>query len=271
MNFIEKLIVFLNFLFATLVSLNAATVSSTNLAGTSPRLPLYKQRCNVPFTVDPYDKSIASYIKTKEPNKCSNNFYYAELELKSGIIRPNYTIIKEKSCTCVWNALKIIMKYSDSNQLIFKEFIAFDSPIDMIELRKKKNTDLVLIRCRCGYFKVEKSEKLFSYPNFKIDNRREKAPIQFDDKIEKATIEKGIKKCPVSPNVIVMVIESLSYLNYKRHMKKTQKLFAQHFNSTLVEFEAVIKVGENSYPNMITLITGKPSRHYRWPYGKDFF
>lgn len=270
-------LVVLHILWASLACADAAT--TTTSTSQSPKTTLAatalarstKQRCNVPIVVDPFDKSIAPYIRKKDPIKCYNNFYYAELELKTGIIRPNYSIIKEKSCTCTWNALKILLRSADKNEYIYNDFKPFDSPIDMNELRKKKNTDLVLIRCRCGFFKIEKSEKLFSYPSFKLDNRKEKAPIQMDETVEKATVEKGIKKCPVAPNVIVIVIESLSYLNFKRHMKKTQDLFAQHFNSTLVEFESVIKVGDNSYPNMITLITGQPPRHYRWPYGKIAF
>ena len=252
----------------TSTSTSTSQSPKTTLAATLARVPITRQRCNVPIVVDPFDKSIASYIRKKEPIKCYNNFYYAELELKTGIIRPNYSIIKEKSCTCTWNALKILLRSADKNDYVYNDFKPFDSPIDMNELRKKKNTDLVLIRCRCGFFKIEKSEKMFSYPSFKLDNRKEKAPIQLDETVEKAITEKGVKKCPVAPNVIVIVIESLSYLNFKRHLKKTQDLFAQHFNSTLVEFEAVIKVGDNSYPNMITLITGQPPRHYRWPYGK---
>ena len=247
---------------ATSTSQSPRTTLATTLARS-----ITKQRCDQPIVVDPFDKSIAPFIRKKEPIKCYNNFYYAELELKTGIIRPNYSIIKEKSCTCTWNALKTLLRSADKNEYIYNDFKPFDSPIDMNELRKKKNTDLVLIRCRCGFFKIEKSEKLFSYPSFKLDNRKEKATIQLDETAERATTQKGIKKCPVAPNVIVIVIESLSYLNFKRHMKKTQDLFAQHFNSTLVEFESVIKVGDNSYPNMITLITGQPPRHYRWPYG----
>ena len=50
-------------------------------------------------------------------------------------------------------------------------------------------------------------------------------------------------------------------------MKKTQDLFAQYFNSTLVEMQGVIKIGDNSYPNMISLITGHPAKHFKWPYG----
>lgn len=268
MNLVKHFIV-LKIFFLILAYINAETTTVVNatILASPPRQPISRQKCTIPSHIDPFDKSILPYIKKKEPNKCSNNFYYAELELKSGIIRPNYSIIKEKSCNCSWNALKIIMKAGDGNQYLFNNFQTFNSPIDMNQLRKKKNSDLVLIRCRCGFFKVEKSEKLFSYPNFKIDNRREKAPIQYDPNAEKATVQRGVKKCPVSPNVVVIVIESLSYLNYKRHLQKTQDLFAKHFNSTMFEFQSVIKIGENSYPNMISLITGQPARHYKWPYG----
>ena len=202
---------------------NPEPASSTTLARPS-RYATSKQKCSIQSDIDPFDKSLKPYIKTKSPIKCSNNFYYAELELKSGLIRPNYSIIKEKSCNCIWNALKIIMKTSDRNQFIFKDFKSFEAPIDMNELRKKKNTDLVLIRCRCGFFKIEKSEKLFSYPSFKIDNRREKAPIQLDENLNRTKIsQNGVKKCPIQPNVIVIVIESLSYLNFKRYPFKLNR------------------------------------------------
>lgn len=212
-------------------------------------------KCDVPTETDPFDKSILPLIGKRTPTKCHNNFFYAELDLKTGIIEPNFSKIKSNSCACKWNALKIITRTFDRNQFVFTEFQPFKSPIHMEELKEKKNSDLVLVKCRCSQ---SRTEKLFSYPNFKLDNRKQNAPIQLDKNVDKVEIENGTKKCPVAPNVIVMVIESLSYLNFKRHMKKTQSLFEQDFNSTMVEFKSVIKMGENSYQNMITLITGIP-------------
>lgn len=259
---------FLSKLFIIFIILNCLTINSVRSAK-SAKASVSRQKCDVPIAADPFDKTLLPYIKTRTPPKCFNNFYYAELDLKSGVIRPNYSLIKEKSCSCVWNALRIIMRSVDKNQYYYKDFQTFNAPLDMKELRKKTNSDLVLIRCRCGFFKIEKTEKLFSYPNFKLDNRRKTATIQLDETLDRAKIEKnGVKKCPVAPNVVVIVIESLSYLNFKRHMKKTQDLFDQHFNSTMVEFEGVIKIGDNSYPNMITLITGEPTKDFKYPYGK---
>jgi len=262
-----NLINYLTILSTLFIVTQAVTEDSVVFAArsTTSKSSLSKLKCNVPIVVDPFDKTLLPYIKKKDPLKCSSNFYYADLDLKTGIIKPNYSIMK--SCMCKWNALKIIMRSSDKNQYVFNDYQPFNASIDMNQLRKKKNSDLVVISCRCGFFKIEKSEKLFSYPNFKTDNRREKASIQYDRTADKAIVQNRIKKCPVSPNVVVIVIESLSYLNFKRHMQRTQDLFKQHFNSTMVEFEAVIKVGENSYPNMITLMTGEPPKHFKWPYG----
>lgn len=215
-------------------------------------------KCDMPTSTDPFDKAILPYIKTKEPIKCESDFVYAELDLKTGLIEPNYQIINERSCFCQWNALKIIIRSDDYNQYVFNNFQQFNTSIDMNDLREYKNSDLVLIRCKCNLIK---SEKLFSYPNFKLDDRSERATIKFDEKLDKVELDNnGIKKCPIAPNVIVLVIESLSYLNFKRHMKQTQALFNSEFKSTMVEFQSVVKIGENSYPNMISLITGQPRR-----------
>ena len=56
------------------------------------------------------------------------------------------------------------------------------------------------------------------------------------------------------PSVVVLVVESLSRLNYLRHMQLTQEAFQQLGN--VFYLRGLTKMADNSHPNMVPFLTG---------------
>lgn len=57
-------------------------------------------------------------------------------------------------------------------------------------------------------------------------------------------------------NVLVLGIDSISWLNFRRHFPKTQSFFTRHQFTPMYGFN---KVGDNTFPNLVGVLTG---RHY---------
>ena len=57
------------------------------------------------------------------------------------------------------------------------------------------------------------------------------------------------------PSVLILAIESLSRLNYLRHMQMTKEAFERLGN--VFYLKGLTKMADNSFPNMIPFLTGK--------------
>ena len=55
------------------------------------------------------------------------------------------------------------------------------------------------------------------------------------------------------PNILLLGIDSVSRLNFERHFPLTKKIIAQNNFYTMYGYN---KVGENTFPNLIPLLTG---------------
>ena len=56
-----------------------------------------------------------------------------------------------------------------------------------------------------------------------------------------------------APNVILLAIDSTSFVNFKRHFIRTAKLLNKH---NFFELKGYTKVGENTFPNMMPFLSG---------------
>ena len=61
------------------------------------------------------------------------------------------------------------------------------------------------------------------------------------------------------PNVLLLAIDSISYLNFKRQFLKTKSLLKEHH---FYELQGYNKVGANTFPNMILFLTGHNSQKF---------
>ena len=59
------------------------------------------------------------------------------------------------------------------------------------------------------------------------------------------------------PNVLLLAIDATSYVNFKRHFIRTEKLLNKH---KFFELRGYNKVGHNTYPNMVPFLTGHFSK-----------
>src|SRR5699024_8278865 len=60
-------------------------------------------------------------------------------------------------------------------------------------------------------------------------------------------------------NVILLGIDSVSRLNFLRHMIKTKQFLEKH---AFIPMYGYHKVGENSFPNILPMFTGRLASHY---------
>ena len=65
---------------------------------------------------------------------------------------------------------------------------------------------------------------------------------------------KTIKHKKKRPSVLILVVESLSRLNYLRHMQLTTQAFEQLGN--VFYLRGLTKMADNSHPNMVPFLTG---------------
>ncbi|RWS10905.1 hypothetical protein B4U79_03397 [Dinothrombium tinctorium] len=64
--------------------------------------------------------------------------------------------------------------------------------------------------------------------------------------------------------VIILVIESLSRLNFIRSLPRTRRAF-ESLSSDFFYFEGITKIADNSFPNMVPLLTGLRPYHKEFP------
>lgn len=56
------------------------------------------------------------------------------------------------------------------------------------------------------------------------------------------------------PNVLLFVIDSMSNSNWRRNLPKTLKFLKDKYRSII--FKSFVKVGDNSFPNAVSFLTG---------------
>ncbi|XP_053214189.1 uncharacterized protein LOC128397485 [Panonychus citri] len=66
------------------------------------------------------------------------------------------------------------------------------------------------------------------------------------------------------PSVMLLIIESMSYLNYKRFMSKTELAVSKLSNFFILR--GVNKLADNTYPNILPLLTGYRPYYEKWPF-----
>ena len=57
----------------------------------------------------------------------------------------------------------------------------------------------------------------------------------------------------VAPNVLLLAIDSMSFVNFKRHFHKTEEFLRKNNFSELLGYN---KLGQNTFPNMVPFLTG---------------
>lgn len=203
-------------------------------------------KCQLP-NIDPYDKAIVDYVFHPEPLHCSLK---ADLTFfnKKGLLQLDETASKEAgfslaTLNCSYQA--VYRSHEDDDHVDFKKPVWIQLPADVPE-------DFFLIICQ------DINRRSFTHLHAHVSKKTFK-------KIKRPS------HCPQAPyNVLFFGIDSLSRLNAIRKLPKTYKYLTETLGG--FAFKGYTKVGENTFPNLIPLLTGKYTHElHKTPEGNSFF
>ncbi|XP_031351352.1 uncharacterized protein LOC116176734 [Photinus pyralis] len=190
--------------------------------------------CRIPY-MDPLDPSIIQFIAKEKRVSCNKNkpplfksnltaIYVIESSLKS------YKIQNISALDCCYSVLKRVVPNSTENDNQVE-----DGPCQAFTRDAEIKDEFVKILCTYNKIKVYKD--FFSF-----------VPI-------KPTIAKkkysGLQIMPI--NVLVVGLDAVSRVNLHRQMPKTVQVLKE---MEAVEFLGYNKVADNTFPNVIPILTG---------------
>ena len=191
--------------------------------------------CHLPINVNRFDESIVKYIKylpnsikCKHENDLFNNLTFID---KFGVLRQSVPNFK-----CYY---QFFGRTEDDNQLAYSEKHLIN-PINGISMDKNS---FVAVECSDDKLGEVYKNTHFWFPLTK------NTPII--DIFSKTSQSKNLKK----PSILILVIESLSRINYLRFMPQTKQTF-EKFGS-IVYMKGLTKLADNSFTNMVPFLTGK--------------
>jgi hypothetical protein len=256
--------------------------------------------CEIPLQVHPFDPSIAKYLKAAKPIQCPVKKEYAVQNDTSSEVRAVTKMIENDGVICMWNTIEPIflgnqtLKYRNAN------WQRFDN--DVVNMNKLNLTNIHVL-CKHNWV-FETYSQFFEWPVLPDDDRRQKALIKSSDRsvasvdrssrqgngvndeeeleLAKQQLQQpqtvqlnetgsdGLSAndpipstCPASPNVLLLMVESLSRLNYLRYMNRTRDVLAS-WPGVVRPLDGVFKLGDNSYPNIYPLLTGRPAGELKY-------
>ncbi|CAK9301563.1 unnamed protein product [Gordionus sp. m RMFG-2023] len=246
---------------------------------------------------DPNDKSISNFINyTMEPLICSN--ITALTTIRNGILTFNYDVLNlyySKVNMEFCNYQVILRNYSTTN------------PDEDTELSDKilfKNDtlikdDFILVKCyndsgkhvfysnthNNGAIDAESYRKYrhqhptrFGPNNYSVfstnatSNKTNQSKINMIPIVNNETV-KSFQHFPIDNrilNLLMIGIDSTSKLNFIRGLSNTRQYLLSQRNESYT-FNGYIKVGDNTFPNLVALLTGKFVKEYPKDFGEHYF
>lgn len=207
--------------------------------------------CQFPL-LHPFDASILAHIKVATPIVCKNRYnFYLQID-DEGYLCWNETALAEEghdtevpSLYCSYR--EILRPERDDFNVEYAEELSFDGK------KIKLTSDFVYVQC----------SNWMGIPVYK----------DYLAKVQKIeTIRKYEEK---ELDVLVIGLDSVSKSNFMRQLPKAYKLLTKKLHATvLIGFN---KVGPNTFPNVVPMLTGRPllqtpQIHFKdWPFiWKDF-
>lgn len=204
---------------------------------TQSRWIVSSPKCHIP-QMDPWQKSIIDYVEVKEPVNCT------QIAQANGYNRSSFTYARSNRLHLTEDALekgdccfrKIVRAVDTDSEVSFSETCI---PINATEIRVPFES----IKVECP---------LQNYTNvhsFMVHNAEEDKSLE--ERLKKRLIKDDYF------NVIMLGMDTISRLNGYRQLNKTLELLRSKFQT--IEFLGYNKVGENTFPNLIPLLTGLKS------------
>lgn len=222
----------------------------------SARWLVASSKCHIPV-LDPWHQSIVKYVRVEEPMNCSDIISESIEEDNNN----NYITTTIKTLTFVrsnrlYFTREAIRNGALSGQCCFRKIDRSQENDDDLEYHDDCillqedgiEIDVPLIEIKCD------SEALNNYTNvhtFVVHDEEEESALKrvATDKLNNDDYY----------NIIMLGVDTVSRLNGIRQLSKTLKLLNSLYHT--LEFVGYNKVGENTFPNLIPLLTGlKPEQ-----------
>ncbi|GFT03757.1 uncharacterized protein NPIL_644831 [Nephila pilipes] len=204
--------------------------------------------CQIPAW-DPWDDSVKDlFKKVISPYKCSGQPSFLRI-LPNGVVTVEdallqyYYEVEPQNVSCVYqeiqrNAITIDENVDNRVSLSASKALPFDQPLEI---------DFLKTICRLGDPYQDFVEFL---PITPLKREVEKRCVSRNSKIK---VQKPL-------NVIFLGLDSISHLNFIRHFPKSQKYLTDFLSP--ITMQGYTKVGDNTFPNLVPLLTGHFYQHY---------
>ncbi|KAJ6215636.1 hypothetical protein RDWZM_010136 [Blomia tropicalis] len=201
--------------------IHLSTLSSSSQLNENDRLS-----CQLPIDMSPFDSSIEPYLDHNQPEKveCSKSTSFDPLTFVNqtdGRLMQNGT-----NFHCYYQRIHKI--FDDDSKVEYGPMSLLD-PINGLLLDENEN----YIHTKCDQNDYENVH--FWFKHFDSDD-------SYNLKERK-------------PSVIILVIESLSRLNYGRYLNRSRHILEHQYGNTYY-LDGMNKLADNSFPNMVPLLTG---------------
>lgn len=207
---------------------------------------VYTPGCRIP-KLNPFDKTVKRfYSRTPGDYDCGPKRPLFHVKDHGTVSIDEVTLYKQhkvflNQTDCFFNPItrKRSGRKPDDTFILGKTHaMIFDLPID---------DDCILLKCKKGN-KTFATEVLALTPL--------KPSVETKLKSSMKTNGNFTEKL----NVIIVGIDSISKLNFMRYFRRTMNLLR---NLTAIELNGFTKVADNTYPNLIPLLTGHHRNHYK--------
>ncbi|GIY23129.1 hypothetical protein CDAR_469662 [Caerostris darwini] len=207
-----------------------------------PSLILDTPGCKIP-KLDPWDPTVKDLIELQEPYECPGPPLFMKpspdgsITLNETVLEKYYNL-KPQDIKCWYQP--IYRKHEKPGNVRENDFGSGN--VSVLTFGVPLNEDYVGATCKLGNQTFDQY-----FPLVRLKNEIE---------------EERSKLSPPTPklNVILAGIDSISKLNFLRHFRKTHKFLKEKM--TPFEMNGYTKVGDNTFPNLVPMLTGHFVEHY---------
>lgn len=186
--------------------------------------------------LDPWDKSLRQYLISPKPNRCSNKSSLMYVD-KNGYLQLNKSAISEYSLTslnCVYHVIKRVDGDSEIKQ---DEAVSFKPPVFV-------RGNVFRVVCKADNRKI-----VYDFVHVNV--------MYTSSKLRKRNIG---NETDSKLSIIFFGLDSASRSHAIRKLQKSYKYLKETLGA--YDFRGYMKVGLNSFPNQIPLLTG--IEHYKF-------
>ncbi|XP_059474303.1 uncharacterized protein LOC132195978 isoform X2 [Neocloeon triangulifer] len=199
-----------------------------------------KSSCRLP-NFSPFDPSIAKYIKSWPKINCGKPQPPLTYLDERGFLHINQTAVSERRIpwarlTCSYQ--KIIRQENEDSKFTLGPHKIFVQPEILPH-------EFCVVKCSL-------------FPRSKVIYETGYAQVKDVTQTLANSSQRAWKNCRV--NVLIIVLDSMSRLNFIRQLPKTYKFLVESLGSVVMQ--GLTKVGDNTYPNMLSMLSGLAAKRY---------